>query len=43
MTAAANTASQAVARRIGTTHRGGTERYDDTACELFTIASPAQA
>ena len=32
----ANTASQVVARRIGMTHRGRTDRYYGTTCELFT-------
>ncbi|MDZ5078223.1 GNAT family N-acetyltransferase [Nesterenkonia sp. HG001] len=32
-----NLASQRVATRIGMTHRGITDRYYDTTCELFTI------
>lgn len=38
VTHAPNTASQAVARRIGMTHRGQTDRYYDMTCELFTAA-----
>lgn len=32
-----NTGSQAVARRLGMTHEGRTERYYNTSCELFTL------
>ncbi|PWJ54617.1 Protein N-acetyltransferase, RimJ/RimL family [Quadrisphaera granulorum] len=37
----ANTASQAVARRIGMAHRGTTDRYYGTTCELFVAEAPA--
>lgn len=37
VTHAENLPSQRVAQRIGMTHRGTTDRYYDTACELFTI------
>lgn len=37
VTHAANTASQAVARRLGMTYEGITDRYYNTACELFTL------
>lgn len=37
----ANTASRAVATRIGMTHQGPTTRYYDTTCELFTATRPA--
>lgn len=36
----ANTASQAVTRRIGMTHEGQTTRYYDTTCELFIASCP---
>ncbi|UIJ33936.1 GNAT family N-acetyltransferase [Allobranchiibius sp. GilTou73] len=36
----ANTASQAVARRIGMTHEGATDRYYNMTCELFTATHP---
>lgn len=32
-----NTASQAVAHRLGMTHEGLTDRYYNTSCELFTL------
>ncbi len=35
-----NTASQAVCRRIGMTHRGTTDAYYDTTCELFDVTAP---
>lgn len=38
VTHARNVASQRVATRIGMSHRGTTDRYYDTTCELFTIA-----
>lgn len=33
----ANAASQAVARRLGMTYQGPTDRYYNTSCELFTL------
>lgn len=41
VTNVANTASQAVARRIGMTHEGQSSRYYNQTCELFTAARPA--
>ncbi|MGM7421975.1 GNAT family N-acetyltransferase [Cellulosimicrobium sp. CpK407] len=35
-----NAASQAVCRRIGMTHRGTTDAYYDTTCELFDVTAP---
>ncbi|MBO1754638.1 GNAT family N-acetyltransferase [Allobranchiibius sp. CTAmp26] len=40
VTLEANTASQAVARRIGMTHEGPTNRYYNMTCELFTATHP---
>lgn len=40
VTYAANTASQAVARRIGMTHEASTDRYYNMTCELFTATHP---
>lgn len=37
VTHAQNVASQAVAKRLGMTHEGSTDRYYNTACELFTL------
>lgn len=37
-----NTASRAVAERIGMQHQGQTARYYDATCELFTATAPAQ-
>ncbi|WP_191089774.1 GNAT family N-acetyltransferase [Nesterenkonia ebinurensis] len=37
VTHAENAASQAVARRLGMRYRGSTDRYYNTACELFTL------
>lgn len=37
VTHADNAASQAVARRLGMSHQGPTDRYYDTTCELFTL------
>ena len=36
----ANTASQRVCTRIGLQHRGTTDRYYNTVCELFTADNP---
>lgn len=36
----ANTASQAVAARIGMTHKGKTTRYYNATCELFVATRP---
>lgn len=33
----ANSASRAVAQRLGMTHQGSTDRYYDTTCELYTL------
>ncbi|NEB07143.1 GNAT family N-acetyltransferase, partial [Streptomyces sp. SID13726] len=35
-----NAASQAVCRRIGMTHRGTTDAYYGTTCELFDVTTP---
>lgn len=40
VTHADNAASQAVCRRIGMTHRGTTDAYYDTTCELFDVTAP---
>ncbi len=37
----ANTASRAVATRMGMTHQGPSARYYDMTCELFTLTRPA--
>ncbi|WP_255351514.1 hypothetical protein [Cryobacterium sp. MLB-32] len=37
MTYKDNVASQAVAQRIGMTHKGTTSDYYNTECELFSI------
>lgn len=37
VTDAANSASRAVARRLGMTHQGSTDRYYDATCELYTL------
>ncbi|SDY99077.1 Protein N-acetyltransferase, RimJ/RimL family [Modestobacter sp. DSM 44400] len=41
VTKEANTASQAVAGRIGMTHQGKTTRYYNATCELFVATRPA--
>lgn len=38
----ANSASQAVCRRIGMRHLGLSDRYYDTTCEFFAIEAPAR-
>jgi RimJ/RimL family protein N-acetyltransferase len=42
VTNTAHTASQAVAKRIGMSHRGQTTNYYNATCELYTVTAAAQ-